>query len=542
MYKVLIVDDEILVQVGIQSMLSQTGLNLQVCGTAANGQTALHIIQEESPDIVITDIKMPVMDGLELARICQEQYGSTGPSFIILTSYEDFQMAKKALTYQVSDYLVKLELTSEILRESISRALSKRKPAEEPDTGSAFSAHSFYDKFFISLLHNLFESEEQLALQSKDLNLDFHYAGYVCCYGEIISAQADALSAEKQLSLFASSLQMIRELVTKYMPCYALSLDMRHFALLFCYETLSANAGQEAPSDTESSYAEEIAAILAHVSATLQNYYNATLRCGIGSLINTPSAASDSYQYSRQAYQESSSEQPIVFFEQLDNDASHHSFNMGLFKNDLCKAFEEYDAAILHKTIDAITELFSAHPRYYVQALDAACNILYLSISMLPDGETVISDLFQDSPTGYRSIYMQSTVEQVIGWLDNFGERLSALFEERRKDYKNHIVVSVKKYINGHITERLSLNDVASVFSISPSYLSQLFSRYNDTGFNEYINICKVNESKRLLTDGNLKIYEVADMLGFESAFYFSKVFKKIEGVSPTEYLNAQYV
>lgn len=542
MYKVLIVDDEILVQVGIQSMLSQTGLNLQVCGTAANGQAALHIIEEEAPDIVITDIKMPVMDGLELARICQEQYGSTGPSFIILTSYEDFQMAKKALTYQVSDYLIKLELTPDALQESLNRALSKRQPANEPDAAAAFLTHPFYDKFFISLLHNLFESEEQIALQSRDLKLNFHYEGYVCCYGEIISSQADALSPEKQFSLFTSSLQMIRELVTKYMPCYALSLDTRHFALLFCYEKLPADDGQGISAIAEGSYAGKITDILTHISATLQNYYNVTLRCGIGSLVNAPSAASDSYQYSRQAYQESSSVRPIVFFEQLDNNAAHHSFNIGLFKNDLCKAFEEYDAEILCKTIDAIIELFSAHPRYYVQALDAACNILYLSISMLPDGETVISKLFADSPTGYRSIYIQSTVEQVIGWLDSFGKKLSAFFDAKRKDYKNHIVVSVKKYINEHITERLSLNEVAAIFNISPSYLSQLFGKYSDTGFNEYINICKVNESKRLLTDGNFKVYEVADMLGFESSFYFSKVFKKIEGVSPTEYLNTQYV
>ena len=124
MHKILIVDDEILVQVGIQSLLSQTALNVQVCGTARNGQIALELIEEQSPDIVITDIKMPVMDGLELARICQERYGSAGPGFIILTSYEDFHLAKQALTYQVSDYLIKLELTPEVLQESITRALS----------------------------------------------------------------------------------------------------------------------------------------------------------------------------------------------------------------------------------------------------------------------------------------------------------------------------------------------------------------------------------------------------------------------------------
>ena len=132
-------------------------------------------------------------------------------------------------------------------------------------------------------------------------------------------------------------------------------------------------------------------------------------------------------------------------------------------------------------------------------------------------------------------------MEQVVGWLNFFSERLSELVQSRKKDYKNHIVTNVKKYINEHVREHLSLNEVAAVFGISPSYLSQLFSKYNETGFTEYVNTCKVRESKRLLTEENLKVYEVAEMLGFESAFYFSKVFKKVEGVAPTESLNGVY-
>lgn len=538
MNKILIVDDEILVQVGIQSLLSQTTLNVQVCGTARNGQLALELIEEQSPDIVITDIKMPVMDGLELARICQERYGSAGPGFIILTSYEDFQLAKRALTYQVSDYLIKLELTPEVLQESITRALSQLHRTQEPEMEQGNASYLFYDKFFINLLHNLFESDEQFTLQSRDLKLDFRYAGYVCCYGELVSTQAEALPRENQLSLFASSLQMLRELTPKYMPCYALSLDMQHFALIFCYETLPPSC---APGE-HGGYFAEISDILTHVSDALQNYYSVSLQCGVGSLVNAPLAVSDSYQYSRQAYQAASPARPVAFFEQLENVGAHNSFNISIFKSDLCRAFEEYDPEILLRTIVAICELFSAHPQYYVQALDAACNILYLSISTLPDGEAVISEIYRGSPMGYRSIYRQTTVEQVVSWLSSFGEMLAEYFAGKRKDYKNHIVINVKKYINSHIREHLSLNEVAAIFGISPNYLSQLFGKYNDTGFNEYINICKIGESKKLLAEGSYKVYEIADMLGFESAFYFSKVFKKLEGISPTEYQNTQYV
>lgn len=534
MYKLLIVDDEPLVQVGIKSMLNWAELDIKVIGTAVNGQAALKIIYEQSPDIVITDVKMPVMSGLELIRKCREQYGDEYPYFIILTSYEDFHMVKEALTYQVTDYLVKMELTPASLTEAVERVLKRIQESANRSSSPESIVHPFYDKFFIRLINNLFESEEQFLLQSKDLNLDFHYDGYVCCYGEMTGNQADSLPMEKQLSLFSTSMQMLKELAGKYRPCFCLSLDTRHFALIFCYET-----GQTGSFP----YGAELKEILANISETLTKYYNVSFRCGIGGMVDTPLAICDSYQCSRQANLSTERENPIAFFEECAKAASqHNSFNISLFRQDLIRAFEEYDAEILNRTLDNLCELFLSHPDHFIQAMDGACNILYLSISLLQDGEAIVSDFFRDNPDGYRSIYKQTTVEQIVNWLSSFKRQMCQLFESHHKDYKNHTVANVKKYINAHLKERLSLNEVAAVFGISPNYLSQLFGKYNDVGFSEYINTCKIAESKRLLAEGNLKVYEVAEMLGFESAFYFSKVFKKVEGVSPTEYLNSQFM
>ena len=328
-----------------------------------------------------------------------------------------------------------------------------------------------------------------------------------------------------------SSLQILQELLAKYIPCYSVSLDIRHFALIFCYENT--------PEDND--YDRNIKEILENISTTLFNYYKVSLRCGIGSPVSTPYAICDSFQYSRQAFRAADEEQSIIFFEEeIKDGSSRNSFNFSLFKDKLTRAFEEFDPDNLEQAIDEICELFTSHPNHYVQSLDAACNILYLSLSLLQNGEEILSDIFKDNPEGYRSIYKQSSVEQIINWLTNFKEQLCIIFKERRKDYKNHTVVSVKKYIGQNVNEHLSLNEVAAVFGISPNYLSQLFKKYNDTGFNEYVTICKINEAKKLLEESNLKIYEIADMLGFESAFYFSKVFKKVEGCSPSEYINSK--
>lgn len=529
MYKLLIADDEPLVQAGIKSMLDWRELNIEISGTAMNGQAALKLIEEQNPDIVITDIKMPVMSGLELIRLCRERYGSERPLFIILTSYEDFHMVKEALTYQVTDYLVKLELTPENLKEAVGRVMDKMGHSENnaPPNSIRFL---FYEKFFIRLLNNLFESEEQFTLQSRDLNLDFHDKAYVCCYGELSGRQADAMSPEKQLSLFSSSLQILRELTGKYRFCYVVTLDIRHFALIFGYE--------ETPEALPDSWAAQLKGILENIGETLGKYYNVSLRCGVGIPVGAPLAVCDSYQCARQAFQAAAADCAVSCFEDCPSLSGHSAFNISLFKDDLTRAFEQYDSLLLKQTLDALCELLLAYPYHYLQALDAACNILYLSLSLLHDGESAVSGFFKDHPDGYRSIYKQTTTEQVVNWLRILEEELCRLFENHHKDYKNHIVINVKKYINSHVSERLSLNEVAAVFGISPNYLSQLFGKYNDLGFSEYINTCKINEAKRLLDEGSMKVYEVADRLGFESSFYFSKVFKKLEGVSPSDYAN----
>ena len=173
MYKLLIVDDEPLVQVGVRSMLNWGKLDIEVIGTAANGRTALDIIEEKHPDIVITDIKMPVIDGLELVRLCRERYGERDPHFIFLTSYEEFQLARQAIVYGVSDYLVKLELSPALLEEAVMRVIEDIRKIRAMQTDSTALAAPLRDKFFIRQLNNLFESSEQFELESRELGLLF---------------------------------------------------------------------------------------------------------------------------------------------------------------------------------------------------------------------------------------------------------------------------------------------------------------------------------------------------------------------------------
>lgn len=524
MIKLLIADDEPLVQIGLKSMLNWSDYGIEICATAINGAQALEMIEKYSPEIVITDIKMPVMTGLELAKICRERFGKL-PLFIVLTSFEEFHLVKEALSYQVLDYLVKLELNKDVLEAVITKALKTLDEMPERKNVSSMEndVSVFQDKFFIRLLHNLFDDEEQLNRQAKDFGLDFSAPFYIPCHAQLL-APPTVTNQEQLLSLYNSSLQMLREILGKTIPSYVIPLDLRYFCIILMPESL-----ENIRSLSEQTFA--------HTFSMVHNYFSADILLTVGSVCSAPIQISESYQEARQIFPMLNDEQKLLFYEDVAREAPNkNAFNMALFKDDISKAFDEFDTETLSGIFKEITDLFTQYPTHYLQAIDAACNILYLAISLLPNGEETVSRIFSEFPDGYRSIYRQTTIEQVIEWLDFFGSHLCTCLEERKKTYKNHIVSNVQKYICAHIEERLSLNDIASVFNISPNYLSLLFKKYTDTGFSEYISQMKVARAKELMAEGNLKVYEIADKLGFESAFYFSKVFKKVTGYTPRDY------
>ena len=527
MKKLLIADDEPLVQIGIKSMLNWADYGIEICGTAVNGQNALEMIEEYSPEIVISDIRMPIMNGLELAKASRETYGRI-PLFIFLTSYEEFQLIKEAMSYEAIDYLIKLELNADALSEAVKKALSRldtlQVSMEYKESGRPL-LQSYYEKFFMRLIHNLFDSEEQFLLQSKDLKLDFDEKCYFAAFCEIREDGHKDMDYTKLMNLYNSTLQMAKEIICKHLPAYVFSLDMKHFAVVFHLP------------GTDDFKESVVSQCFIHTAEMVNNYFNVTLYTGVGTPVSHPLKISESYQEARQAFVRSSEAEPAVIFTVSDTASMRNAFNISVFKSEITKAFNEFDTDVLYKTLTEIIELFESHPMRFSQAADGACNILYLALSLLPDGETNMAEIFSSYRDGYRSIYRFTSVTQVSEWMVTFRDGLCEVLRSKRKTYKAHVITNVQKYINNHITEKLSLNEVAGIFGLSPNYLSILFKKNCQLGFSEYIAQAKINKAKSLLLEQDMKIYEAADQLGFESAFYFSKVFKKVTGLSPREFI-----
>ena len=231
MIRVLLVDDEPLVLIGMQSMLDWNALGYELVGTARNGAEALERIGEQQPDVVVSDIRMPVLDGLQLASRSREQYGAL-PVFIMLTSYEEFDYVRRSMGLGAVDYLVKIDLTPENLTAALDRArtaVEKERALRAPAQAAPGGLESYRDRFFIQLYSGLFPTDGEIRARAGELGLTLDAPAYAVAIADIHNRE---LTPDQQVTLSTGVTRMAADILSKYLPCHVTGMDLRHFSVL----------------------------------------------------------------------------------------------------------------------------------------------------------------------------------------------------------------------------------------------------------------------------------------------------------------------
>ncbi len=531
MMKLLAVDDEMLVLVGLKSMLDWKSLGIEYAGTAHNGQQALEQIEQIKPEIVLIDINMPVKNGLEVAKECREKYGKL-PVFIFLTSYEEFSFAQEAVSVQALDYLVKISLTPEKLEKSIRKAIDQINEIKKTLAGTENTATNgntaqdvsvYRDRFFIRLFNNYFENAEQSAAAAEELGIKFAPGKYLVVLCKIVSRSGREMNGSQYAKLSDSAVQIAEETVNRFFPCYAVAVDVHNFALVIM------KGGKDVRRAV-------MADVLPKVQEVVFSYFSVDVFCAVGLPVEKPSEICNSYYSAYLASESNDEENPIVSADDKYDVPEQSSF-ISKKRDDFIQALENLNPDRIHAIIDDFVSYYSQHIAERFGAMDCACFMLYASCTMIPDGEKKLDSLFGQDSGGIKSIYQMRTTKEILNWMNKLAAGIDETLAEKRITYKDRIIDSVKEYIRINITRRLTLNEVSDVFGFTPNYLSQMFAKSGDIGFVEYVTAQKVAAAEKLLeADANIRIYELAERLGFESAFYFSTVFKKVKGCSPSEY------
>lgn len=496
MFNVLIVDDEKSNREGLKYLIEWELYDFEVIDTARNGIEALEKIKKLPIDLVIVDIQMPVMNGLELIEEARKM-GYSQLEFIILSGYAEFEYAKEAIALKAKSYLLKPideDELCEILRETSKEFKEKRK-------------QGIRDKQI--LLHRLWEGRHISELEREQL---FNKEGYRYIYIEL--EESDGYKSNEIEEVIENILQ------EEMGDCILLKND--NIWSLFVRDDLL----------------EENVDILKKLYKVLEMHSKGKVSLLVGSRIEETGELNKLKQeinhYKAVSFYKGEGE-PISY-DQVANFKLNNSYNELKEISTLIKYIESNNKEEIEREIDEIIEHLRSN-KYTLQIVETYTNEIVIGLTNLLgqyDIEKEKSNLWKGLLLGdFSKMVSLSRYKEVLKNMCN-----DVGIELYNVKYNNSLgaIGDVVKYVNEHYNDNLNLKDLANMFYMNASYLGQLFKKTMGIHFKSYLQTLRIEESKRLLKSSNLRVYEIANKVGYEDANYFVVKFEETQGMSPSTY------
>lgn len=535
MYKVLIVDDEAPIREGIADTIRHGCPRFSPIYEASDGEEALNLAHEISPDLIITDIQMPRRDGIDL--IAQLKADHPDLSVIIISGFDDFEYAHKGLKLAVNDYWLKpvdsaqLAARLNLLADDLDERQSFRKDQAELQRLVKESLPLYRERLFRQLIENG-KDEADRTRRARELGIPMncrHYGVAIVCF-----ELADIASQEDWLIE-----AWVDEIVSGTVRRYADELEVHYFVANDKELVLLIGSHQAAK---ERCFM-EINQWLTRLGKALQTNLNpARLNIAVGTVCASLRDLPQTYQQAREAmlFRLSVTDRTILNFEELVAAAPEASVDA--HANEIVLQVKLMDHARAQLAVqDYMAHLTSAegtHPHW------VKLSMLELSMSLLKvlgDARLGFNKFFRRQDIDpYLNVNQLDSVIELTHWMERYVDRcIDEIARSKAHKSVSH-VEKVKQYVEARYSESsLSLSEVAANLFLSPHYLRQLFRQETGSSFVEYVSEVRMQRALQLLRDPTLKIQDIAEKVGFEEQRYFSSCFKKYCQMTPTEYREA---
>ena len=529
--KVFLVEDEFVVREGIKNNVDWAAHGYEFCGEAGDGELAYSMIQKLKPDIVITDIKMPFMDGLTLSRMIKEEFPWI--EIILLTGYEDFQYATEAIRIGVSCYLSKPISGESILKEvdAVARRIEERqeeveaKKRYEEDMEERMELEK--QEFFSDLVTGNKEFSELLE-NAKKLSIDITAIRYNILMLRVWSGKRDAREYSGSV---VEVEQGIRRIAEKYDAIY-FNLNIEGIALLF-------------KADDEASLSGIIERCIQEIKRLLFEYKHVRFFGGVGRSVDRISEIPACFGWASRAFAHMYLTEDSGFLFGTEEALKGGSDNVILSEIDPRHIDRRLIKEFLRRGEKSETEFFveefingmgrsaikSTLIRQYV-AMD-----FYFCVSDFLENELGISrkDLSEEVETPTPEILADE--EKTQKYMARIINQVLAVREADSRGRYSDVVSEVISYIEKNYTDdELSLNTLAAHVNFSPNHLSAIFKQQTGQPFIKYLTDYRMNAAKELLVTTAKKSNEIGLMVGYKDPHYFSYIFKKTQGMTPTQY------
>ena len=528
LYKVILVDDEEDARIAIEQKVDWNALGFELVGSAGNGQEALELTEQVHVDVVMTDIKMPFMDGLELCAKVKENYKNT--KVVLCSGFDDFEFAREAIHLEVEEYLLKpigakdLENVFRRIKENLDKEFDERRNLENLNEYYQQSLPMLREQLVAGMLEGKM-AEDQAKLLLESYGMDF-LAPYYCVGLVGGEPLADKGEPKKGQMLMFSLMNLAKEYLDE---------NIDHYSFLYLGKLVVIAKLQHASSVREFVYHMD------QVCKMGARMLDMNVDAGVGRAYPQLSQIAGSYEEAGKAYDyrvladgsgrafyvndvEPKSPE-IVSQEMLGISKVIHDIKLGT-EEELHISVEEFVKELKGEDGTTIQQ-------YQLAFMEMITELLKLLRSYQMD----LADVFGKDFDPYLQMGRFHSLAEVSAWLDDNCQNIRKMVRKQRTNSTNLITEKAKSYIEEHYSEsNLSVEQICNYLNISATYFSVLFKKEVGMSFVSYLTKVRLEHAVELLNNTEDKSYIIAEKVGYTEANYFSYVFKKQYGVSPSKY------
>lgn len=527
MWKVVMADDEIVILNGLKKMIHWEELKLELVGEATDGAELYRQITEKKPDIVISDIMMPEMTGLEVMHQVKDD-GMESVKFIFISGYQEFAYAREALAGGAVDYLLKpvarrdlekaVRKTQDLLEERSAAGIFREKTNEfealfqDINEGRAFDKNTLYEMF-------------------ANANIDFEDKFFVgICIG--------ILPRESNISQEMSTVQYNLSRFTVFSRMSDIVRDEHLGFVLKRDENCLHVIGVFANEDKDTFYERYIH----FIKIELERDHNVELCIGIGMRTDDVSMLKNVYKTAKFAYDlYFFEEKPVIDFEDIHKEykISFEDYQNGM--EEVFRSIIAKDGSVL-KNIDK--QLHMIEQIHYGNQYAAKSRVMQFTGDLgmkLYNYKLLTGDFYVMQDALQAQVEAQTTFRSLHDCIMKHYESLTAEIYRTERSKDAMVIEDVKKYILDHYNEDLSVKELADVACVSQNYFSAMFKKETGQNYKAYLTGIRMDEALRLLLNTDLKTYEIGERVGYNNVRRFVDAFKQIYGMSPMDYKRKHY-
>lgn len=526
MLRVLIVEDEPLMQDGLKNMVHWEDYGYEMPMAASNGIEALELMKREKYDLIITDIRMPFLSGIELLKIVHQQYPDI--FMIILSGYGEFEYAQNAIKLGASGYLLKPLQKTELVE-----LLQKVKMQYDQRFSSINTLLDIHNRYHGNARNKAEDRFRDIIADSNadtiPLSLLEAFAIYKEDYLLFINIYVDKTTESMDEASYYLALQEIEQHI---LQISAARLTLLCFSQKMIFVLLSSSSPMN----------EKLAA------APFVNLAQSESKDGLCVIIAT--SACHPAEHAIKALQEvriagtqrsSATSQHVIYFSKmLTEKSSANTANIVSIVSNISNCILSHDTETLEKIFaNLLLEARAHHITRDFSRSFLAPNIFMQIQKALLELKLHLEDIFENPMQDYRKVLNAiSTVEMILSLKDYITQVMEFIILSRASN-QEILVEQCKQYINENFDNcEFSLEDVAEHISLSKNYLSTLFKKVEGITFSSYLRNIRITKAIQLLRTKQYCVYEVAQMVGYPNVTWFSTNFKKHTGMSPSQFLN----